>query len=54
MVHGILKPLCQGTSAAATGKRNFDKPKSAVHLLIVENSLTVATWLASRKPFHME
>ena len=45
MVPRILKPLCQGTSATATGTRNSDKTKNIVHPLVVENSLTLAAWL---------
>ena len=46
-----LKSLCQGTSAAAPGTRTLISPRNIVCLLIMENSLTLAAWLVSGKPF---
>ena len=46
-----LKPLCQGTSAAAPGTRNSDSTKNIVCSMTVENSLTLTAWLVSGKPF---
>ena len=42
MVPRTLKPQCQGTSVAAPVKRNSDKSKNIVHLLMMKNSLTLA------------
>ena len=46
-----LKPLCQGTGAAAPGTRNSDSTKNIVCSMTVENSLTLTAWLVSGKPF---
>ena len=50
MVPRTLKPLCQGTSVAAPVKRNYDKSKNIVDLLMMKNSLALAAWLVSGKP----
>ena len=49
MVPGTLKPLFQGTIAAA--KEILIRRKSIVHPLLVESSLTLAAKLVSGKPF---
>ena len=53
MVPRILKPLCQGTGAAATGEKILISRISIVHLLMM-NSLTLVAWLVSEKPFHVK
>ena len=51
IVPRTLKPLCQEASAAPPGKKILIIPKNIVELLIVENSLALAAYLVSRKPF---
>ena len=54
MVPRTFNPFCYGTSAAATWKDILISQKSIVHRLMVENSLTLAAWLVSRKPFRVK
>ena len=53
MVPRILKPLCQGTGAAATGEKILISRISIVHLLMM-NSMTLVAWLVSGKPLHVK